>query len=274
MFVHAQTDSKSVAILIDISLSINESNFKILQNTAVSLVEQLQPNDKVALYTIGNEPQKLTGFTANKEDIIQKIHGLKSETDFTALYDTIFSATHELDTLHGTNKVILVLSDGVDENSTLLFDDVISEFTNRNIPIFSIGIGDKIAGKKILKRLSVLTKGKFVDTAATDPKLVSEMTVQGISQAFAEIEKTNAQIKETAPAIPATAQPSQLSQPANKESLPSIPAKTEELKSKTTISAGWIAVIIVAAVAIIVLVGIFTFGKEKKLRYLQDYLKK
>ncbi len=159
----SKENEKYISILIDISLSISKNDFKLIKEATISYINELKGNEKIAIYTIGNEPLKAIDFTDNKEFLIQEINKLYPSAIYTTIYDTIFFASKDLALYKNELKAIIMLSDGLNENSTLLFDDIARMLTEEKISIYAIRVGKNINGERTLKRLSLLSNGKYYD---------------------------------------------------------------------------------------------------------------
>ena len=59
------------------------------------------------------------------------------------------------------NKAIIVISDGIDQVSTLESDDPINEANRNNIPIFPISLGTNTVDEDFMQRLAVRTGGHY-----------------------------------------------------------------------------------------------------------------
>src|SRR4030042_3355199 len=265
LIIAAQED-KSVAILFDISLSINADDFEILKASAISYIQHLQNNDIIALYGIGNEPKRVQEFTSNKEVIIQQINALQTSSQYTTLYDTLFFALNDLNLLGNGNPVIIAFSDGVDENSTLVFEDIIRELTNKGIPVFSVAAGKYPQGKRTLKRLSVLTKGKYFDQSAIDSDTISEIMNQKINEALPELMKQRQAIKSPSYKVPIEESLQKAPAVAKSEkSLKVEDLKEQEKQGKAGSSRTFIIITIaLVVIALLLIIGLVIFLKRKK----------
>lgn len=254
-------NDKAIAILFDVSLSIKSSDFDFSKRVAISVVDSLKENDEIALYTIGNEPIKIKSFTLDKEGIIQEIQNLNLYSQNTTLFDTIFAASKDLAYSEKKSKIIIIFSDGIDENSTLIFDDVIRELSIYKIPIISVGIGKRIDGKKVLKRLSVLTKGRYYETTAYSEAQLKEIIIQGIDESLKEI--TQASIKEL-PKIQIPPTPQIVSKPVEKKLNDTAAFDKKRSNAKSMVPGLWIFGLIAITAGIIVLTAVLILTKEKK----------
>jgi Ca-activated chloride channel homolog len=89
--------------------------------------------------------------------ISKTINSMKAE-DRTALYDAIIRGIEEVKDAEGIN-VIVVLTDGKDNESKSNWKKVVKDANNNNIPVYIIGFGD--VNKNILKKITDATNGQF-----------------------------------------------------------------------------------------------------------------
>ncbi len=94
--------------------------FKFQQETAAKFLQEvMRPADRATIYTIGADPILLQPRdTAEKS--IATIRSIVPTKQFTAFYDTVGSAAEYLrnNAPAGTRRVVVVISDGEDTNST------------------------------------------------------------------------------------------------------------------------------------------------------------
>ncbi len=108
-----------IALLFDISAS-TDAMFKFEQETAAKFLQDvMRPNDRATIFTIGGKPILVQPRDTAETSII----GVKSivpTKDFTAFYDSVSTAAEYLrkNAPEGTRRVVVVISDGEDTNST------------------------------------------------------------------------------------------------------------------------------------------------------------
>jgi Ca-activated chloride channel homolog len=125
-----------IAILIDVSGSV-DARFAFEQQAAAGFLKQvLKAGDRATVFAIDEKPrfvQELTSATRASE----KLMAITSAKGFTAFFDTVLAATRYLEKSSGSGrrKVIVVISDG-DDTARIL--DVSRE-QNRNSDLEVIG---------------------------------------------------------------------------------------------------------------------------------------
>jgi len=108
-----------IALLFDVSAS-TDAMFKFEQETAAKFLQDvMRPIDRATVFTVGASPV-LVQPRDTAEKSIMAIRGIAPTKEFTAFYDSVGAAAEYLgrNAPEGTRRVILVISDGEDTNST------------------------------------------------------------------------------------------------------------------------------------------------------------
>jgi len=108
-----------IALLFDVSAS-TDAMFQFQQETAAKFLNDvLKPADRATVFTIGASPVLVTGRDTG-EKAIASVKSITPTKQFTAFYDSIAAAAEYLakNAPSGTRRVIVVISDGEDTNST------------------------------------------------------------------------------------------------------------------------------------------------------------
>ncbi len=121
-----------IAILFDISSSVSQKGFFLFQQKAAAsfLRQVLKPSDRAAVFSIGDQP-RLVAPLAPAESTALKLQAIPAATTPvpTAFYDTVTAAAKYLmsNSAERHRRVILVISDGDDNFSSLIKDMTIAE---------------------------------------------------------------------------------------------------------------------------------------------------
>ncbi|HTK26458.1 MAG TPA: VWA domain-containing protein [Pyrinomonadaceae bacterium] len=108
-----------IVLLFDVSAS-TDAMFKFEQDTAAKfLSEVMRPDDRATIYTVGANPV-LVQPRDTAEKSIAAIKAIQPTKEFTAFYDSVGEAAEYLrkNAPSGTRRVVVVISDGEDTNST------------------------------------------------------------------------------------------------------------------------------------------------------------
>ncbi len=128
--------------------------------TIISDFAKKRVNDRIGLVVFGNIAYIASPLTYDKKifnDILNRIYaGIAGEA--TAIYDALFLSTTLFKNSHAKNKIIILITDGIDNSSKTPKDLVLK--TLKNIKVYTIGIGKNINSKN-LKEIANKTGGKF-----------------------------------------------------------------------------------------------------------------
>lgn len=108
-----------IVLLFDVSAS-TDAMFKFEQDTAAKfLSDVMRPEDRATIYTVGASPV-LVQPRDTAEKSIAAIRTIQPTKEFTAFYDSVGSAAEYLrkNAPSGTRRVVVVISDGEDTNSS------------------------------------------------------------------------------------------------------------------------------------------------------------
>lgn len=156
-----------VGLMIDTSSSIR-SRFQFEQDAAVEfLLSVLRPKiDKAFVMGFDVHRDMTQGFTNNGDLLSEGIRKL-APGGGTALYDSVYSACRDnMLPLHGPpliRKVIILLSDGDDNQSHATLDDAVKMCQRAGTAIYAISTNDSPShdrGDDILRAMSLVTGGK------------------------------------------------------------------------------------------------------------------
>lgn len=111
-------------------------------NAAYAFMQQLRPQDYVALMTYDMRTQIITDFTQNKGQLLQALNTLQipgfSETN---VFDALYESIDRLERIDG-QKYIILIGTGRDTFSKLTFDKILAKVkATRDITIFTISTG-------------------------------------------------------------------------------------------------------------------------------------
>jgi Ca-activated chloride channel family protein len=131
----------SIGIVLDASGSMrkkmDESRQAILEFLKMSL-----PGDEFSLLKFNDRPESLCPFTTDAKDIEKILPSVQAE-GWTSLFDAIYLGVNQMKHAAHARKVLLVLSDGGDNNSRYTEGEVTNLVKEADVRIFSISIFDK-----------------------------------------------------------------------------------------------------------------------------------
>jgi len=149
----------SCALLLDTTGSMTEA-IPSLRNAARELISQLRPKDSVAIYAFTDHVDELADFTDDKA-IARRALARLHAAGRTALFDAISQVALNLERRPG-KKVIVVLTDGGDNASTLNRESAANRARKSGVPVFAVAEGNALkdsAASKLLHELAESTGG-------------------------------------------------------------------------------------------------------------------
>ena len=108
-----------IALLFDVSAS-TDAMFRFQQETAAKFLQEvMKPTDRATVFTIGASPV-LVAARETSDKAIVSVKSIVPTKQFTAFYDSVGEAANYLakNASSGTRRVVVVISDGEDTNST------------------------------------------------------------------------------------------------------------------------------------------------------------
>lgn len=135
----------SIGILVDTSGSMayppQHSKLRQAQLAIAQFLRDLNPRDDVFLYAFSNQPFLLQAFTTNHLLVMRRLSLLHAWGQ-TALFDTIVRGLRMVEQGRYDKKALLVITDGMDNDSTHTVQQVIALARAEGVLIYSIGIGN------------------------------------------------------------------------------------------------------------------------------------
>ncbi len=161
-----------LVLLIDISGSMEGSPLVDAQTAARELINQLGTEDEVALIAFADavnldeyDETREHEATAERDAVIALVDTLKAGGG-TPLYDALYKGVGWASEATLGQRAVILLTDGVDDDPGSLVagpETPILAATRANVPIFTIGLGNKI-DRGYLERVARLTGGTYQET--------------------------------------------------------------------------------------------------------------
>lgn len=150
--------ANDIIIAMDVSGSMLANDFqpnrlKVAINKAIEFVE-LRENDRIGVVIYAAESLLLSPLTFQKNFLIDKLNTLKSGIlqDGTAIGMGIATAVNALENSKAKHKIIILLTDGVNNSGLISPIDAAEIAKRKNIKIYPIGIGK--TGKTTVPKFS------------------------------------------------------------------------------------------------------------------------
>jgi len=160
-----------VAVTLDTSGSIRPEILAATRDLALSVLEALPPGSEIALFTFDDESRLVLPRSHDPEAIRQALAGVNRAGRYTALHDAIYDASRYLAEAPPSRKAIVLITDGLDENSALKLEDGMKIAVENRIPVFAVGVGN--VQEAVLRRIAKLSAGEFTKLEDTSGSAIA-----------------------------------------------------------------------------------------------------
>ena len=165
-----QTGHGIAAILaLDANSSMNGEPLNAVYASITKFVNQVRPQDKVAVLTVAEQTQICVPFGASQTALADGLRTVAAHGKFTRLYDGLIDALALFTNNQPKRRQLLVISDGHDEGSNHTITEVILRARSLGVVIDSIGLA-KDRGQYLvsMQQLSFETGGAYVQAQSAE----------------------------------------------------------------------------------------------------------
>jgi Mg-chelatase subunit ChlD len=138
----AQSQGVAYVFLVDISKSLSADLFDDVVASLEEWIDNLAPLDRAAILAFGNSSDLVADFTEDPR-VLKTVLGELGPTDKqTVLHQALIDAlelSRRLDPDLPGRRAIVIFSDGKDEGSSLVAEDVLDRFRDDPAPIYALG---------------------------------------------------------------------------------------------------------------------------------------
>ena len=188
-------NAPSVVVAVDTSRSLDAATLATMGETASAALGELPPDTVVGVLAFDDAPRWVLR-AGSPAEASAALGSLRPAGSYTLLDDALFTAAREL----GRGGVVLLLTDGRDENSATTVEDVARACEARGVRVVGVGAGKRLDERR-MRRLALLTGGSYVGpVSSVKPSAVGAALVAAAS---APVEAAGAKPVEAAPAGPA-----------------------------------------------------------------------
>ena len=141
-FLGAGEQAVTSILVIDRSGSMSGGKMSGARNAANAYVDQMRPErDRAGVIAFDSRIDRLQPLTNNTAVLRRAIDGIRANGG-TALYDAIYQGLEELQGEDG-RRILLALTDGIDNASRRTPQDIINLAQDEGITIYTIGLGQE-----------------------------------------------------------------------------------------------------------------------------------
>lgn len=140
-----QSDEKGETIYIVLVIDTSGSMTAAMENlkeAGVAFLDNLSPNDQVAVLSFSHLSVLECNFTSDKSTLESAIGKLKAGGG-TTLYTAVSRALDLFDDVEGGNRAIVAITDGVSADRGLM-EQVIRKSQEKGVPVFTVGLGSQV----------------------------------------------------------------------------------------------------------------------------------
>lgn len=166
----------SVALLLDTTGSMADA-LPFLKNAAGRLIDQLRPDDSVAVFGFSQRLDCLQDFTADFRAAKLAARRIRAEGK-TSLFDALAGISHRIADRRG-KKAIIAFTDGADNASALTLSAATARAARAGLPVYSVAQGDALRSGKLLDTLETISLSTGASAhKANKPSQVEEIFAQ------------------------------------------------------------------------------------------------
>ena len=159
--ISSSTDSLYLVFAIDSSKSISPEFLEKIKKNAGEIADSAGENDRIAVIRFNDKMKLLNNFSSNRMEIVNSIKSVERHGSNTVMYDAIYDSIEFLSRVKSSRKGVVVFTDGKDEGSSLLNDDVIKFGKEARVPVYFMT--SPVCKNSIpLSRIAKLTGGTLI----------------------------------------------------------------------------------------------------------------
>ena len=153
--------SVPVVLAVDTSRSLDPSELAVVVDRLRAVLNRLDDQTPAALLAFDDQPRWLLRRGSSLAEVGEALEELTLQGNYTLLYDALFVAVRELP----AGGVVLLATDGRDENSATTVEDIARRCEAQNVRIVSLGVGRGVQ-ERSLRRLALLSNGAYLGPAS------------------------------------------------------------------------------------------------------------
>jgi VWFA-related protein len=173
-------------LLVDASQSMH-NRMEFVRTAAGRLADFLRPNDRIIVAPFARSLGSITGPTNDRDTIAGGVRAISSSGG-TAIFDGLIEASR-LVPANDRRHVIVLITDGYDENSRAKVDDALVAVKSAGATVYVIGVGGiagiSLKGERVLRQIAQETGGRvFFPSREQELPAVHEQVAQDVRQRY------------------------------------------------------------------------------------------
>lgn len=125
------------------------------KNAILQFIDTMRPIDSLSLYTIGEEASPVFEELKKEAIDVALVNKVTVTTEQPRVYDSTINVVRKVSRHTTPRKVIIVISDGRDQNSRFTKEQLLSVLSETGLPLYSIGI--RVLGSQSLSNLNEMS---------------------------------------------------------------------------------------------------------------------
>jgi VWFA-related protein len=168
----------SLGVVFDASRSM-ASRIDPSRDAVSQFLRTTSPGDEFFLVEFNDAPRMVCSFTPDATEIEKSLTGIQPR-NWTALFDAVYLAVHQMKRARNPRRALLILSDGGDNNSRYTESEMRRMVREADVVIYSIALGGGILNQhaRMLRNLSEETGGRSYQVEDLDklPEAVEKIS--------------------------------------------------------------------------------------------------
>lgn len=156
-----------VILIIDTSGSMKGQPLDDAKAAAFRFIDAMGPDASIALVAFDDAPRVVTPYTNDRAQLDKGIQSLMAQGE-TALYDALVMGSALVPEVGGSQRSMIVLSDGGDTVSNASFEKTISGLKKTGVPLYAVALKSDEYNPNALSLLAKESGGKLVPVAKSN----------------------------------------------------------------------------------------------------------
>jgi VWFA-related protein len=175
----AEDASVGIAVVLAIDTSLSMAPVMgAARDGAGAALGALGEADQAAIIAFSSTVETAHPLTPDIEALAAALDSLEP-LGATALYDAVLAATSAAAAAPLDRRVVILLTDGVDEGSLATRDEALSEARDRSVPVYAIGFGANV-DQTFLAEMADVSGGRFLLAPDTDALVAAYEELAGL----------------------------------------------------------------------------------------------
>lgn len=164
--VNGELDPLVAVLVLDTSKSMTGDALAKSQLAALRFIDKLQPKDYVCVYRFATRVSEAHICSTNKKTASEAITQLTAGGN-TSLYD-VLAEVGKRHANRADRQVIILLSDGADNNSSTPRDQALNSIAKTNVPVYAVGLRNQDLAPAVLQEIATRTGGEYMEAPRPD----------------------------------------------------------------------------------------------------------